>query len=136
MDEKKIQQQRRDHEEKSTESRAAVLALPYLDSRQFEQELTLVKEGMMTIEEMHRYRMVPLQMGGRPANEALQYSPALLGSVIKVSPRGSRAYPQILGTDNFPTLVFVFQVVLQALALGKIPLHLFIILHRRLLLNW
>ena len=64
MDEKKIQQQRRDHEEKSTESRAAVLALPYLDSRQFEQELTLVKEGMMTIEEMHRYRMVPLQMGG------------------------------------------------------------------------
>lgn len=30
---------------------------------EFENELNLVKEGMMTIEEMHRYRMVPLQMG-------------------------------------------------------------------------
>ncbi len=63
MDEKKIQQQRRDHEEKSTESRAAILGLPYLDAREFEQQLDLVREGMMTTEDMHKYRMVPLQMG-------------------------------------------------------------------------
>lgn len=62
-EESKIQQQRRDHEEKSTQSRAAILGLPYLDAREFEKELTLVKEGMMTIEDMHKYRMVPLQMG-------------------------------------------------------------------------
>ena len=62
-EEAKVQQGRRDHEEKSTEQRAAILGMPYLDSRQFENELDLVKEGMMTIEEMHRYRMVPLQMG-------------------------------------------------------------------------
>lgn len=63
MDEKKIQNQRRDHEEKSTQSRAAILGLPYLDAREFENELDLVKDGMMTIEDMHTYRMVPLQVG-------------------------------------------------------------------------
>lgn len=62
-EESKIQQNRRDHEEKSTASRAAILGLPYLDSRQFEDKLDLVKEGMMTIEEMHQWRMVPLQFG-------------------------------------------------------------------------
>lgn len=62
MDEKKIQHQRRDHEEKSTQQRAAILGLQYLDTREFEDELDLVKE-LMTIEDMHKYRMVPLQMG-------------------------------------------------------------------------
>ncbi len=62
-EESKIQQGRRDHEEKSTQSRAAILGLPYLDAREFEDQLDLVKDGMMTIEDMHKYRMVPLQMG-------------------------------------------------------------------------
>lgn len=62
-EESKIQQQRREHDEKSTASRAAILGLPYLDSREFEHELDLVRDGMMTIEEMHKWRMVPLQMG-------------------------------------------------------------------------
>lgn len=62
-EEKKIQQNRREHEEKSTASRAAILGLPYIDSREFENQLDLVKEGMMTVQEMHQYRMVPLQMG-------------------------------------------------------------------------
>lgn len=62
-EESKIQQARRDHEEKSTEQRAAILGMPYIDTRQFENDLDLVKEGMMTIEDMHKYRMVPLQVG-------------------------------------------------------------------------
>lgn len=62
-EESKVQQNRRDHEEKSTASRAAILGLPYLDSREFENEVDLVKEGMLTIKEMHDWRMVPLQMG-------------------------------------------------------------------------
>ena len=62
-EEQKVQRQRREHEEKSTQSRAAILGMPYLDAREFEQEVDLVKEGMMTIEDMHRYRMVPLQVG-------------------------------------------------------------------------
>jgi type IV pilus assembly protein PilB len=65
-EESKIQENRRDHEEKSTASRAAILGLPYLDSRAFEKELDLVTQdaGMMTIQEMHQWRMVPLQVGG------------------------------------------------------------------------
>lgn len=62
-EESKIQKARRDHDEKSTANRAAILGLPYLDSREFEDQLDLVKEGMMTIQEMHQWRMVPLQMG-------------------------------------------------------------------------
>lgn len=62
MDEKKIQKQRRDHEENSTKQRAAILGLTYLDTREFEDELDLVKD-MMPIEDMHKNRMVPLQMG-------------------------------------------------------------------------
>lgn len=63
-EESKIQQGRRDHEEKSTASRAAILGLPYLDSRQFEQELDLVKDDMLDLKEMHQWKMVPLQAGG------------------------------------------------------------------------
>ena len=37
--------------------------MPYLDARQFGNELDLVKDGMMSIEDVHRYRMVPLQVG-------------------------------------------------------------------------
>ena len=66
-EEKKIQQNRRDHEEKSTAQRAALLGLPYLDSREFEDKLNLVGEGMMTIKEMHEWRIVPLQMGSEYA---------------------------------------------------------------------
>lgn len=61
-EESKIQQARRDHEEKATQQRAAILGLPYLDSRQFEKELELVPE-LMPIVDMHKNRMVPLQMG-------------------------------------------------------------------------
>lgn len=62
MDEDKIQQGRRDHEEKSTQQRATILGLRYLDSREFENELNLVPD-LMSIEDMHKNRMVPLQMG-------------------------------------------------------------------------
>lgn len=62
MDESKIQKQRRDHDEKSTQQRAAILGMSYLDTREFEETLDLVKD-LMSIEDMHRNRMVPLQMG-------------------------------------------------------------------------
>ena len=66
MDEKKIQRQRREHEEKSTQQRAAILGLQYLDTREIEDELDLVKD-LMEISDMHKNRMVPLQMGGEYA---------------------------------------------------------------------
>jgi hypothetical protein len=36
MDEEKIQQQRRDHDERSTQERAAILGIQYLDTRELE----------------------------------------------------------------------------------------------------
>ena len=51
-EESKIQLARRDHEEKSTEQRAAILGMPYLDTRPFENDLDLIKDGMMTIEDI------------------------------------------------------------------------------------
>lgn len=62
-EESKVQQNRRAHEEKSTAARAAILGLPYLNTLEFEQKLDLVKEGMLTLDEMHLWRMVPLQLG-------------------------------------------------------------------------
>ncbi len=62
MDEGKIQDRRRDHEEKSTQQRAALLGLSYLDSREFEDKLDLVPQ-LLSIADMHKNRMVPLQMG-------------------------------------------------------------------------
>ncbi len=63
MDEGKIQDRRREHEEKSTQQRAAILGLSYLDSREFEKELQL-EPTLLSIADMHKNRMVPLQMGG------------------------------------------------------------------------
>lgn len=62
MDEAKIQAQRRNNDEESTERRAAILGLQYLDTRQIEQALPLV-EGLLSIEQMHKDRIIPLVMG-------------------------------------------------------------------------
>lgn len=62
MDEAKIQAQRRNNDEESTERRAAILGLQYLDTRQIEQALPLV-EGLLDVEQMHKDRIIPLVMG-------------------------------------------------------------------------
>ena len=63
MDEKEIQQRRRQNEEQATQDRARILGLPYLDTRSFENEIPLVK-GLLSIEEMHQNYILPLQAGG------------------------------------------------------------------------
>ena len=62
MDEQEIQAKRREQDERSTQQRAAILGMPYLDSREFEANLSLAKD-VMPIESMHRDRMVPLIKG-------------------------------------------------------------------------
>lgn len=63
MDEDKVQAQRREHDERSTQERAAILGLQYLDTRDIESTLPLV-EGQMSIEDMYKGRLVPLGAGG------------------------------------------------------------------------
>lgn len=62
MDEKKIQENRRDHEEKSTAKRASILGLQYLDAREIENDLPLALD-VISIKEMHMNKMVPLVKG-------------------------------------------------------------------------
>ncbi len=61
MDEDKIQQRRRDQEEDATRKRASILGLQYLDTREFENDLPLLRD-VLTNEEMADGRIVPLMI--------------------------------------------------------------------------
>lgn len=61
MDEASIQAKRRDQDEEATRKRAAILGLQYLDTREFENDLPLLRD-ILTIEEMHKGRIVPLMI--------------------------------------------------------------------------
>lgn len=63
MDEDKIQQRRREGDEKATRERAAILGLQYLDAREVENDLPLI-DGVLSIEEMYKGYIVPLVAGG------------------------------------------------------------------------
>ena len=63
MDESQIQFNRRNNEEESTRMRARVLGFPYLDTRNFEQNIPLVEE-LLDVDQMHRDYILPLQKGG------------------------------------------------------------------------
>ena len=63
MDEREIQEKRRENEERSTEQRAQILRLPYLDTRSFENSIPLVKD-LLPIGEMHQNFILPLAIGG------------------------------------------------------------------------
>jgi len=62
MDEDKIQRQRRDADEIATQQRAALLGLPYLDTRDIDETLELAM-GVIAIDVMHKSRIVPLKEG-------------------------------------------------------------------------
>ena len=70
MDEKEVQRKRRDNEEQATFGRARILGLPYLDTREFENEIPLVL-GLIDIDTMHRDFILPLQKGSE--NERYQF---------------------------------------------------------------
>lgn len=63
MDEQEIQNKRRENEESAAASRARILGLPYLDTRNFENDLPLTL-GVLSKEEMHRDFVLPLHKGG------------------------------------------------------------------------
>lgn len=63
MDESEVQNKRRINEEQATAGRARILGLPYLDTRDFENDIPLT-QGLLTIDEMHKNFILPLQKGG------------------------------------------------------------------------
>lgn len=62
MDEDRIKQQARESDEQSTQRRAAILGLPYLDLRPLENDLELV-DDILDVDTMHKNRIVPLVAG-------------------------------------------------------------------------
>ena len=63
MDERDVQLRRRENEEQATKGRARILGLPYLDTREFENEIPLTM-GLLEIPEMRQDYILPLQKGG------------------------------------------------------------------------
>lgn len=66
MDENRQQQLAREQDEQSTQRRASILGVSYLDTRDIEQTVTLV-ESVLDVETMHKNRIVPLAVGGDSA---------------------------------------------------------------------
>ena len=62
MDEDRVQQQAREADEQSTQRRAAILGMPYLDMRPIETTLNLV-EDVLDVDDMHKNRIIPLVAG-------------------------------------------------------------------------
>ena len=63
MDEERIQQHRRAQDEKSTQQRAAILGLQYLDTREVESSLPLI-DKLLTVPDMYKGHIIPLTNGG------------------------------------------------------------------------
>jgi type II secretory ATPase GspE/PulE/Tfp pilus assembly ATPase PilB-like protein len=63
MDEDKIQERRREQDEKATQQRAAILGLQYLDTRGVDHDLPLTT-GIIDIPDMYKGYIIPLVGGG------------------------------------------------------------------------
>ena len=62
MNEEEVQRKRRQNEEDATARRSRILGLAYLDTRDFEKELPLVRD-VLKKEQMHKDYIIPLQKG-------------------------------------------------------------------------
>lgn len=63
MDEEKIQERAREQDEQSTQGRAAILGMEYLDTRTIDMTLELVLD-VITNDDMHKNRLITLRAGG------------------------------------------------------------------------
>jgi type II secretory ATPase GspE/PulE/Tfp pilus assembly ATPase PilB-like protein len=60
VNEDKIQQQRRDHDESATQQRAAILGIQYLDLRPLEAQIPLTM-NILSVADMYKHKIVPLK---------------------------------------------------------------------------
>ena len=61
MDESDIQARRRDQDEEATRKRASILGVQYLDTREFEANLELIRD-VLSVEEMYEGKILPLDI--------------------------------------------------------------------------
>ncbi len=82
MNESEIQQKRRDNDEQATQDRSRILGLPYLDTREFENDIGLVPDLLET-PFMHQNFMIPLQKGGGEAHYQFMVTSQTPRSIIE-----------------------------------------------------
>lgn len=75
------QKRYREQEEQNTQQRAALLGLNYLDTRDVAQTAPLI-DGVLTLEQMYRNKMVPLQRGDEGSRYIFAITSATPQSVI------------------------------------------------------
>ena len=112
MDEQEIQNRRRDQDERSTQQRGALLGLPYLDAREFEETIALEKD-IISIDEMHRDKMVPLVRGDDDHTYQFGITTQTPQSVIEkmrreYNDRGDTAHFSLISLSGYRALMLRF----------------------------
>ena len=112
MDEQEIQNRRRDQDERSTQQRGALLGLPYLDAREFEETIALEKD-IISIDEMHRDKMVPLVRGDDDHTYQFGITTQTPQSVIEkmrreYNDRGDTAHFSLISISGYRALMLRF----------------------------
>lgn len=82
MDEKKIQAQRREHDEQTTKQRAAIIGFQYLDAREFEDTIPLAR-GLFDNNVMYKNHIVPLETGNKETPTHIAITSQTPQSVIR-----------------------------------------------------
>jgi type IV pilus assembly protein PilB len=105
MDEDKIQERRREQDEKATQQRAAILGLQYLDTRGIDRDLPLTN-GILEVPDMYKGFIVPLMPGG--GNEPYRFGvtsqtpQSLIQKMdVEYNDRGERAQFLLISNSGF-----------------------------------
>ena len=86
VNEDKIQEQRRDHDEAATKQRAAIVGVQYLDARSIEQTLPLYKD-ILPIPDMYKYFLVPLTIASESEPYRFGMTTQTPQSIIQIKTR-------------------------------------------------
>lgn len=111
MDEDAIQARRREQDEEATRKRASILGLQYLDGREFETDLPLIKD-ILTIDEMYKGRLIPLAVSEDESYRfgvTSQTPQSLMAQMTnKYTEKGKRIYFFLISGSAFRSMMLRF----------------------------
>lgn len=111
MDEDAIQARRREQDEEATRKRASILGLQYLDGREFETDLPLIKD-ILTIDEMYKGRLIPLAVSEDESYRfgvTSQTPQSLMAQMTnEYTEKGKRIYFFLISGSSFRSMMLRF----------------------------